>query len=166
MTIKVKATAADFIGRGEYINDYAAGKYGLSAAWFYTEDGESVHRDKLFSLSNEEQRRIIRSHAAREYDYYISGSYDINHYRIDDNKIYTEAFRAKLSRINAVLDTYHYDDSNSMDDYFDTNFYRNITVVAAPRRMILRRYNMRYQVITWTRGTTSGGSCWPKGWGY
>ena len=68
MTIKVKATAADFIGRGEYINDYAAGKYGLSAAWFYTEDGESVHRDKLFSLSNEEQRRIIRSYAAREYD--------------------------------------------------------------------------------------------------
>ena len=131
VTIKVKATAADFIGRGEYINDYAAGKYGLSAAWFYTEDGESIHRDKLFSLSNEEQRRIIRSHAAREYDSAVSGSHDINHYRIDDNKIYTEAFRAKLSRISAVLDTYHYDDSNSMDDYFDTNFYRYITVVAA-----------------------------------
>lgn len=131
MTIKVKATAADFIDRDEYINDYAAGKYGFGTAWFYTEDGESVHRDKLFSLSNEEQRRIIRSHAAREYDSAVSGSHDINHYRIDDNKIYTEAFRAKLSRINAVLDTYHYDDSNSMDDYFDTNFYRNITVVAA-----------------------------------
>ena len=131
VTIKVKATAADFIGRDEYINDYAAGKYGLSAAWFYTEDGESVHRDKLFSLSNEEQRRIIRSHAAREYDSAVSGRTDINHYRIDDNKIYTEAFRVKLHKINAVLDTYHYDDSNSMVDYFNTNFYRNITVVAA-----------------------------------
>ena len=129
--IKVKAAAADFIGRDEYINDYAAGKYGLSTAWFYTEDGESVHRDKLFSLSNEEQRRIIRSHAAREYDSAVSGRTDINYYRIDDNKIYTEVFRAKLHRINAVLDAYHYDDSNSMVDYFDTNFYRNITVVAA-----------------------------------
>ena len=89
------------------------------------------YRDKLFSLSNEEQRRIIRSHAAREYDSAVSGRTDINHYRIDDNKIYTEAFRVKLHRINAVLDAYHYDDSNSMVDYFDTNFYRNITVVAA-----------------------------------
>lgn len=57
--------------------------------------------------------------------------HDINHYRIDDNKIYTEAFRAKLHRINAVLDAFHHDDSNSMVDYFDTNFYRDITVVAA-----------------------------------
>lgn len=133
VTIKVKATAADFIGRDEYINDYAAGKYGLSAAWFCTEDGESIHSTALFSdkYSNEEQHRIIRSHAAREYDHAVSGSTDINHYRIDDNKIYNEAFRVKLHKINAVLDTYHYDDSNSMVDYFDTNFYRNITVVAA-----------------------------------
>ena len=131
ITVKVKAAAEDFTDREEYINDYAAGKYGLRATWFYTEDGESVHRDNLFSLSNEEQRRIIRSHAAREYDSAVSGRTDINHYRIDDNKIYNEAFRAKLHRINAVLDAYHYDDSNSMVDYFDTNFYRNITVVAA-----------------------------------
>lgn len=131
ITVKVKAAAEDFTDREEYINDYAAGKYGLRATWFYTEDGESVHRDNLFSLSDEEQRRIIRSHAAREYDSAVSGRTDINHYRIDDNKIYTEAFRVKLHRINDVLDAYHYDDSNSMVDYFDTNFYRNITVVAA-----------------------------------
>ena len=131
VTIKVKATASDFIGRDEYINDYAAGKYGLSAARFYTEDGESVHRDKLFSLSNEEQHRIIRSHAARAYDYSISHDIDINHYHIDSYTEYTEAFRAKLHKINAVLDTFHYDDSNGMVDYFDTNFYRDITVVAA-----------------------------------
>lgn len=127
--IKVKAAAEDFISREEYINDYAAGKYGFHAAWFYTEDGESIHRDKLFSLSNEEQQRIIRSHAAREYDSAVSGKTE--YYRFDDNKIYTEAFRAKLHRINAVLDTFYHNDSNSMVDYFDTNFYRNITVVAA-----------------------------------
>lgn len=133
ITVKVKAAAEDFISREKYINDYDAGKYGLRAAWFVTEDGESIHHTALFSdkYSNEEQHRIIRSHAAREYDSAVSGRTDINHYRIDDNKIYTEAFRAKLHRINAVLDTFHYDDSNSMVDYFDTNFYRNITVVAA-----------------------------------
>lgn len=130
--IKVKAAAKDFTGRDEYIEMYAAGKIGFPN-WFTTEDGEDVHCSNLFSskYSGEEQQRIIRSHAAREYDSTVSGRTDINHYRIDDNKIYTEAFRAKLHRINAVLDAYHYDDSNSMVDYFDTNFYRNITVVAA-----------------------------------
>lgn len=44
---------------------------------------------------------------------------------------YSEAFRAKLSRINAVLDTYHYNISNGMVDYFDTNFYCDIKIVAA-----------------------------------
>lgn len=131
ITVKVKAAAEDFISRDEYINDYAAGKYGLRANWFTTEDGESVHRDKLFSLTAEEQQRIIRSHAARLYDYTTTHNTDINHYRIDDGTIYTEAFRAKLHRINAVLDAFNYDDSNSMVDYFDTNFYRDITVVAA-----------------------------------
>lgn len=132
ITIKAKATAEDFVSREEYIEMYAAGRLGF-ANWFYTEDGRSIHQTDLFSskYSTEEQQRIIKNHAAREYDYYTSGSHDINHYKIDNNKIYTEAFRAKLHRINAVLDAYHYDDSNSMVDYFDTNFYRNITVVAA-----------------------------------
>lgn len=131
ITVKVKAGADDFVSRDEFINDYAAGVYGLRAIWFTTEDGENVHRDKLFSFSNEEQQRIIRSHAARLYDYTTTHNTDINHYRIDEETIYTEAFRAKLHRINAVLDAFHYDGSNSMVDYFDTNFYRDITVVAA-----------------------------------
>lgn len=130
--IKVKAAVDDFTGRDEYIEMCVAGKIGFPN-WFTTEDGKCVSYSDLFGskYSGEEQRRIIRSHAAREYDYYISGNHDINHYKIENSKIYTEAFRAKLSRINAVLDAYHYDDSNSMVDYFDTNFYRNITVVAA-----------------------------------
>lgn len=133
ITIKVKAAAEDFVNRGKYIDDYAAGKFGFGYSWFYTENGESVHGNDLFSskYTSEEQQRIIRSHAAREYDHAVSHATDINYHRIEDNKIYTEAFLAKLHRINAVLDAYHYNNSNSMVDYFDTNFYRTITVVAA-----------------------------------
>ena len=126
--VRVNATATDFVSCDEYINNYSCNDIGY---WLYTEDGEQIHREKWFALDGDEQQRTLRSHAAREYDFYISGSHDINHYKIENSKIYTEAFRAKLSRINAVLDTFHYDDSNSMVDYFDTNFYRNITVVAA-----------------------------------
>ena len=92
---------------------------------------EQIHREKWFALDADEQQRTLRSHAARDYDYSISHDIDINHYHIDSYKEYTVEFKAKLHKINAVLDTYHHDDSNSMVDYFDTNFYRNITVVAA-----------------------------------
>ena len=126
--VRVNATAADFVSRDEYINNYSCNDIGY---WLYTEDGEQIHRDKGFALDGDEQRRTLASHARREYDYSTTHSIDINYYHIDNYTEYTEAFRAKLHKINAVLDTYHYDDSNSMVDYFDTNFYRDITVVAA-----------------------------------
>lgn len=126
--VKVAASAADYISREEYVDSYRINDAGH---WLTTEDGEQIHRDEWFALDADEQQRTLRSHAAREYDYYISGSHEINHYKIENNKIYTEAFRAKLSRINAVLDTYNYDNSNGMVDYFDTNFYRDIEVKAA-----------------------------------
>ena len=125
--VRVNATAADFVSRDEYINNYSCNDVGY---WLYTEDGEQIHRDKWFALDADEQQRTLRSHAARAYDYSISHDIDINHYHIDSYKEYTVEFKAKLHKINAVLDTYHYDDSNSMVDYFDTNFYRDIEVKA------------------------------------
>lgn len=126
--VRVNTTAADFVSRDEYINNYSCNDIGY---WLYTEDGEQIHRDKWFALDADEQQRTLRSHAARAYDYSISHDIDINHYHIDSYKEYTVEFKAKLHKINAVLDTYHHDDSNGMVDYFDTNFYRDITVVAA-----------------------------------
>ena len=126
--VKVATTAADFVDRDEYINNYSYKDLGY---WLVTEDGEQIHRDKWFTLDADEQQRTLRSHAARSYDYSRSHDIDISHYYIDKYTEYTEAFRAKLHKINAVLDTFHYDDSNGMVDYFDTNFYRDIEVKAA-----------------------------------
>ena len=126
--VKVAASTADYISREEYTASYRINDAGH---WLTTEDGQSISRDTWYTLDGDEQRRTLASHARREYDYSTTHSIDINYYHIDNYTEYTEAFRAKLHKINAVLDTYHYDDSNSMVDYFDTNFYRNITVVAA-----------------------------------
>ena len=125
--VKVATTAADFVSREDYINRYDCNDLGY---WLVTEDGEQIHRDTWYTLDGNEQQRTLRSHAARCYDYSISHDIDINHYYIDKYTEYTEAFRAKLHKINAVLDTFHYDDSNGMVDYFDTNFYRDIEVKA------------------------------------
>lgn len=126
--VKVATTAADFVDRDEYINNYSYKDLGY---WLYTEDGFQIHRDKWFALDADEQQRTLRIHAARCYDYSISHDIDINHHHIDSYTEYTEAFRVKLHKINAILDTYNYNDSNGMVDYFDTNFYRDIEVKAA-----------------------------------
>lgn len=126
--VKVAASTADYISREEYTASYRINDAGH---WLTTEDGQSISRDTWYTLDGDEQRRTLASHARREYDYSTTHSIDINYYHIDNYTEYTEAFRAKLHKINAVLDTFHYDDSNGMVDYFDTNFYRDITVVAA-----------------------------------
>lgn len=125
--VKVATTAADFVNREDYINDYDCNDLGY---WLVTEDGEQIHRDKWFTLDGSEQQRTLRSHAARSYDYSYNHNNVINHHYVDEYTEYTEAFRAKLHKINAILDTYHYDDSNGMVDYFNTNFYRDIEVKA------------------------------------
>ena len=50
----------------------------------------------------------------------------INHYYIDRYEELTEAFRAKLHKIKAIINAYRWDESNSMVDYFSTNFYLDI----------------------------------------
>lgn len=126
--VKVAASTADYISREEYTASY---RINDADHWLTTEDGQRISRDTWYTLDGDEQRRTLASHARREYDYSTTHSIDINYYHIDNYTEYTEAFRAKLHKINAVLDTFHYDDSNGMVDYFDTNFHRNITVVAA-----------------------------------
>ena len=50
----------------------------------------------------------------------------INHYYIDRYEEFTEEFRKKLHTIKSIINAYHWDESNSMVDYFSTNFYLDI----------------------------------------
>lgn len=50
----------------------------------------------------------------------------INHYHIENYHEIGAAFIAKLQKIRDIITAYRYDDSNSMVDYFDTNFYYDI----------------------------------------
>lgn len=81
--------------------------------------------DDFFDLDADGQKDAIKVHAGITYDCRIGRDITINEYHISTHTEYTADFRHKLARINAVLDTFHYDDSNGMVDYFDTNFYRN-----------------------------------------
>lgn len=44
---------------------------------------------------------------------------------------YTADTLRKLHRVKAIIEAYRYDGTNSMVDYFDTNFYYDLQTVAA-----------------------------------
>ena len=52
----------------------------------------------------------------------------MNQYHINSYTEYTPEFIAKINAVNAIIRNYNYDDSNSMVDYFDTNFYYDLYV--------------------------------------
>lgn len=86
--------------------------------------GESYYCDKLESLPAEEQKELALRYHREEREQYAQGR-SLNSYYMggDNHPEFTPAFLAKLAKIKAILDAYRYDESNSMVDYFNTNFY-------------------------------------------
>ena len=76
---------------------------------------------------DEEQQEITRK-AAAEYEHNRAATQyrTLNQYHLDRYTEYTEAFMQKVKTVNKIISAYRYDDSNSMVDYFETNFYYTI----------------------------------------
>lgn len=130
LTITAKTTDADFVGRDEYIATYRP-SYGMG--WIPLGDHESMHVDEFFALDpNGDGENIRRAAAAYAYKVATTCSQQINHYHLDKYTEYKPAFLEKLRKINEIVTAYHYDDSNSQADYFDTNFY--YTICAQPAK--------------------------------
>ena len=58
----------------------------------------------------------------------LTANMGVNQYHIEDNKKLTERAKAMFINIHEYLNSYNYDDSDSMTDYFDTNFYEDLGV--------------------------------------
>lgn len=52
----------------------------------------------------------------------------VNHYHIDSDTELTERTKEMMRTVIAYAQSYNYDDSDSMTDYFDTNFYLSVYV--------------------------------------
>ena len=49
-------------------------------------------------------------------------------YGISESEHLTPAGKTIFSMIDEILDRYHYDNSNAMIDYFETNFYKKYSI--------------------------------------
>lgn len=121
VTATVKVSPVDYISRDDFI---AAYRIKYSQYWIYYGDNcESIHVDKYFSLDGDEQERIRVAAAERAWDEATEREHDVRLSWVD---YLTDAAMAKLKKIDAIIAAYRYDNSNSMVDYFDTNFYYDL----------------------------------------
>lgn len=128
ITATIKAPAELLKTREEYISDYCI----LPCMnWIDTGHGESMHIDQYWTLSASEQESIRTAAACYAYDNAMKRKYHINQYNIDASADFMSAAGVALvKRVDAIIRAYRYDESNSMVDYFDTNFYYDIYVKA------------------------------------
>ena len=120
--VTLKTTEKDYISKEEYTETFEIRQCGY---WIQTGDG-CIHRDAWYELPAEEQQEVLKKAAAYSYDVALQGQ-NVNENFIDSYKEFTEDFREKLNKVDAIISSYRYDESNSMVDYFNTNFYYTIS---------------------------------------
>ena len=113
----------DLVSVDEYANACTLEDFGHSAWMQDPENGwKSILTEEVWKMPEEEQRRLITANAKSRYESITGGSRDVGR-GIDEEKIFTDQFKARLHAIKKIVNSFNYDDSNSMVDYFDRGFY-------------------------------------------
>ena len=120
-----KTTPADFVSKADYIASY---EISPSRYWIWT-GTEDVHVDKYFSMDGDQQKEIREAAAAAEYERSMTGV-QVNQYCIDKYTEFTPDFIEKMHSVNGIIASFNFDESNSMVDYFNTNFYWHLETKA------------------------------------
>lgn len=100
-------------------------------SWIWMEkDGQpcEVFKDEYYNLNEEEAQKAQELTAEEYYKFTYNYDVEVNHYHIDDEIMLNEEGRNLVKVANRVIKSFNYDDSNSMVDYFDTNFYYTLKI--------------------------------------
>lgn len=104
----------------------------LKYNWIWkTENGvySQVFHQEYYKVTDEERRNIEDATAAQMVNFeFNQNELNINHYHINDEIMLNDKGKEILKTANTVILAFNYDDSNSMVDYFDTNFYYSINI--------------------------------------
>ena len=127
ITLKITATPRDYLELAEYID--ATHIWDFSAfGWIVDTDSETGERVSDYDVNawSEEKRQRVHAELARRDLESMKGEHaQLNHFHIDKYKVFRPDFIKKLHRIAQIVDSFNYDDSNSMVDYFDRGFYES-----------------------------------------
>lgn len=123
----ITAHDSDFVTPEQFAESYYINYRGYGID-YKDENGQhkSIHCSEYgeyFKLSAEQREKIRIGAACYEYERKTKTGAKIDQYRIEGNSVFTKDFLDKLCQIKSIIDSFRYDDSNSMVDYFHTNFY-------------------------------------------
>lgn len=124
----VTTTPADVVSEEAFIAGYrVSGAFG----WVDYKDDNGVNKtvsvlDYYNNLSEDLKERIRVEHARREYARDYARANGLNHYHLDKYTGFTDEGRRKLESVLNIISAYRFDESNSMVDYYHTNFYISI----------------------------------------
>lgn len=125
LSLTITAGAADLVGEAAYIAEYVP-----AGAWVELGDGEILHRDDYYArLAAEPELRIRAGAAEYRTRTCVDCVHTVSQYYIERYNEFTADFRSKLTAVDEIVRNYRYDNSNSIVDYFDVNFYYDLTVV-------------------------------------
>lgn len=133
VTITLKLSRRQYAPTLEEFNDEVKnrvkiGKYN----WIWAEENGApvqIFCEKYYALSKEDQEKAEELTAEKQKEYeYNADSVQINHYYINKEIMLNEKGKELVKVANTVILAFNKDDSNSMVDYFDTNFYYSINI--------------------------------------
>ena len=132
ITCTVRVTDSDIVSVDELVNRTQLHRFS-SCDWITDTDDPDrklVNTDEaLLKWDKEKQDRVHRTLAAEEIENVKHSKHTmINQFCIDDYKLFTDSFLQKLHRVTLIAQSFNYDDSNSMVDYFNTHFYYSLYV--------------------------------------
>lgn len=84
--------------------------------------------DRKFSEMSEDEKRVVSLQYHAEQRERFGKRQSLNQYHTEpaENPELSPKFLEKVKRVIAIITTYRYDESNSMVDYFNTNFYYDL----------------------------------------
>lgn len=126
--LTIKAGEEAFVPFDEYVKEYSARDLGRD--WIVDSKGAGGQSmsEVFWGATAEEQARLLRENAEHDYYYLYGKERSLNQNYLDDYKQFTPAFREKLEKVKAIVDSFNYDDSNGMVDYFCRSFYETYYV--------------------------------------
>lgn len=123
ITATIKTTAEDYVSLDEFKENVR--RSDVINGWIKGMDGSDMYSDEYYDLSKEEQDAVYNYNAELLYDNMIKDR-QMMQYDLECSHAAKPELVNKLHKVNAIIMSFNYDDSNSMVDYFDTNFYYDI----------------------------------------
>lgn len=127
ITVTLSLPQSAYVSKEQFAVDY---RIPSSASWIYYEDedgkSQTIHIDKYFASDADEREKIRIAAAKYAYKCEAESENDLNVYYLDKYAVYTSETMEIIKKVVSIISAYRYDESNSMVDYFDTNFYYDI----------------------------------------